>query len=146
MREILSDAIAYWEPRRIPYNLVLTGRDSGVGFTQLAAFSAGIHVAIASFPRSIRDNGEPLLLRGLFRRRSIPVFFFSSRMAPLAVGSMAAWDAARNPSSELLDRGRDLSLRRLIFRRSPSVALARGISALAAHFKSLFDYARGRLA
>ena len=25
MRGILSDAIAYWEPRRIPYNLVLTG-------------------------------------------------------------------------------------------------------------------------
>jgi hypothetical protein len=24
LREILSDAIAYWEPRRIPYNLVLT--------------------------------------------------------------------------------------------------------------------------
>jgi hypothetical protein len=25
LREILSDAIAYWEPRRVPYNLVLTG-------------------------------------------------------------------------------------------------------------------------
>jgi hypothetical protein len=62
------------------------------------------------------------------------------------VGSMAAWDAARNSSSELLDRGRDLSLRRLIFRRSQSVALARGMPALAAHFKSSFDYARGRLA
>ena len=25
LRDILSDAVAYWEPRRVPYNLVLTG-------------------------------------------------------------------------------------------------------------------------
>lgn len=109
----------------------------------MAAFPAGVHTPIASFSFDTRDVGKRLLLRGVRHRYSDATLVTQTYVATLAMGPLAGRDAPRNPDRQLLDRGRDLSLRSLTSSRFALTGLSGGLAAFPRHLKGLQNHTHG---